>query len=114
MLWIVAGKVLNCDEESIIYALLQYEIYLPVKFQHCWCYIVDSMKITKGMHSKEAEIILAFIYSLHFYAIKSIYLQSFLLKSLVLSDFCPRQSSECKNETKARQIYGGYAFYSMR
>jgi len=37
----------------------------------------------------------------HFYSVRSIYLQSFLLISLVVSELCPGQSSKCKNEQKA-------------
>jgi len=38
---------------------------------------------------------------LHFYSVRYIYLQSFLLIPCVVSQLCPGQCSKCKNEQKA-------------
>jgi hypothetical protein len=35
------------------------------------------------------------VFALHFYLMRSIYLQSFMLISLIVSELCPRQSSKC-------------------
>jgi len=36
-------------------------------------------------------------FELHFYPMRFIYLQSFLLKSIVILELCPEQSSKCKS-----------------
>jgi hypothetical protein len=38
--------------------------------------------------------------TMHFYSMRSIYLQSFMLISLILLELCPGQSSKCKNKQR--------------
>jgi hypothetical protein len=39
-------------------------------------------------------------FALHFYSMRSIYIQTFMLISLIVLEQCPGQNSKCKNEQR--------------
>ena len=86
-------------KESDIYSLRYY-----VKFQVSSFHTVGvtlwtkrPLWINKG-HLLKYEVEIYAFYALHFYTVSSIYLQSFLLIPVVVSELCSRQNSKCQVE----------------